>query len=199
MKKSFIILFIFSFQNLVFSQDYESKILTYRDSINEVFGDPEQSILKESDLQDFQGLHFYEVDEDFEVKAKFKRIRNGKTFKMKTSTDRLPTYRPYGLLKFKINGVKETLTVYQNIELSKNKEYSDYLFIPFTDLTSGDESYGGGRYLDIKISDLSRATIDFNYCYNPYCAYNDTYSCPIPPSENHLEIAINAGVKKWHD
>jgi len=78
-------------------------------------------------------------------------------------------------------------------------DYADYLFIPFTDNTSGNESYGGGRYLDYKISDIknNKLLLDFNKAYNPYCAYTTGYNCPIPPAENDLKVAIKAGEKAF--
>jgi uncharacterized protein (DUF1684 family) len=172
----------------------------YRDSINKVFADPEQSILTDEDLEHFESLHFYPANQSYEVEVRFKRIKKGAEFEMKTTTERLPVYKPYGRVKFKVGKRKFKLTVYQNIEVIKMPGYEDVLFLPFTDLTSGDTSYGGGRYLDMRKSDIEvDGMIDFNLCYNPYCAYNPRYSCPIPPLENHLDIRIEAGVMKWHD
>jgi uncharacterized protein len=91
------------------------------------------------------------------------------------------------------------LNIYRNIDLSKKKEYKNYLFLPFLDLTSGNESYGGGRYIDMRIPKGNIITIDFNKAYNPYCAYNHKYSCPVVPDENNLNIEIKAGVKKFHN
>ena len=77
--------------------------------------------------------------------------------------------------------------------------YRDYLFIPFKDLTNGKESYGGGRYIDLRMRQLDKdkVILDFNKSYNPYCAFSEEYSCPIPPKENHLTIAIEAGEKNY--
>ena len=108
-------------------------------------------------------------------------------------------YIKFGEAHFKIDGKALVLNIYQNIELSKKKEYVDYLFLPFSDLTCGKESYIGGRYIDLKIPTSDTILIDFNTAYNPYCAYNHKYSCPIVPLENDLPVAINAGVKKFHD
>jgi uncharacterized protein (DUF1684 family) len=83
--------------------------------------------------------------------------------------------------------------------LTKQKEYVNYLFLPFSDVTSGDQSYLGGRYIDLKIPEGDLITIDFNKAYNPYCAYNSDYSCPLVPLENDLNVAIKAGVKKFHE
>lgn len=114
---------------------------------------------------------------------------------LESSTERTPIYRRYGYIYFELNGKKCRLTAYQNMELIKKEEYKNYLFIPFRDGTSGVESYGGGRYLDVTIPENETITIDFNLAYNPYCAYSYRYSCPVPPEENTLKIRIEAGEK----
>ena len=104
-----------------------------------------------------------------------------------------------GRLVFRLQGRTFKLPVYQNVELSMQPEYVNYLFLPFTDRTNGAETYGGGRYVDLHGPLGQRVTIDLNNAYNPYCAYSDRYSCPIPPTENHLDTEVRAGVKKYHD
>ena len=116
---------------------------------------------------------------------------------MKTTSDRAAEYRKYGELKFQLQGKKFKLNLYQNIKLSQRKGYEDYLFLPFTDASNGEGSYGGGRYIDFRIPKGKEVVIDFNKAYNPYCAYNGKYSCPIPPVENDISVAIKAGVKTW--
>lgn len=109
------------------------------------------------------------------------------------------TYVKYGTLRFRLNGRKQSLNVYRSLSLQANAKYKDYLFIPFKDKTNGMISYGGGRYLDLKTTDLkdNTYTLDFNKAYNPYCAYSDGFNCPIPPAANHLAIEIKAGEKKF--
>ena len=175
-------------------QTYEIKIKNYRDSIDRVFSDSRHSILPAKDLQHFEGLNYYPVDPKYRVIVEF-RHEEGRPFKMKTTTDRLVVYRKYGTIRFMIDADSLELAVYQNTELT-DPEYQDYLFCPFNDLTNGEETYGGGRYLDIRKGDLLKGYIDFNLAYNPYCAYNYKYSCPIPPAENHLSVSIKAGVKE---
>lgn len=177
------------------AQDYNQHITSYRDSINRVMADPTTSILSKELLNGFQGLKFYAPDEEWVVNAQFQRIKDGKVFKMKTTTTREPAYRPYGKLTFEKNGQSFNLTVYENVAFARNPKYDRSLFLPFTDLSNGDGSYGGGRYIDVNKADLDDLVIDFNKSYNPYCCYNDKYSCPIPPAENHLNIRVEAGVK----
>ena len=197
----FFISILWGFSILVNGQDnYHNEIQAERDSINRVFSDPEKSILLPRDLKTFQGLPFYDIEEKYRVKCNFTKIDDAEPFRMQTSTTRLPVYKPYGVLTFVLDGKTHQLTVYQNLELIKKEEYKNYLFIPFTDLTSGNESYGGGRYLDTTTEEVESGDfyLDFNRCYNQYCAYNPNYSCPIPPQENHLDVEIRAGVKNWH-
>jgi uncharacterized protein (DUF1684 family) len=119
------------------------------------------------------------------------------SFTMPTTTDRLPVYVQYGLVSFNLNGQEFNMPIFQNQSLVLTEEYEDYLFFPFTDLSNGFESYGGGRYIDLRLPNSDEIRIDFNKSYNPYCAYNGKYSCPIPPRSNDMNIEINAGVKKW--
>ena len=155
--------------------------------------------MEEEDLKQFRGLDFFPINEKFIVKAQFIRTQKEKKFEMKTTGARLPVYVKYGELHFKIEGQKFQLNLYQNIELTKKKGFEDYLFLPFSDATCGNESYLGGRYIDMRIPNSNQVIIDFNKAYNPYCAYNHKYSCPLVPLENNMKIAIKAGVKKFHD
>lgn len=167
--------------------------------LNEEYADPKESPLTEEDLKHFKGLDFYPIAQKYAVEAQFVKAQNEKPFKMKTSTTRLPEYVKYGELHFELDGKKLKLNVYQNVELAKKPGYEDYLFLPFSDLTCGKESYIGGRYIDMRFPKSDTVLIDFNTAYNPYCAYNHKYSCPIVPLENDLDVAILAGVKKFHD
>ena len=194
-------LFILLHLNLGFGQEKfdVSAVAKFQTELNEEYADAKKSPLTAEDLAVFKTLDFYPIDEKFFVVAKFLRTQKEKTFEMETSTDRKPLYVKYGELAFSIDGRDFKLNVYKNIELSKKKEYKDYLFLPFSDLTSGKESYIGGKYIDLRIPKGDTIVIDFNTSYNPYCAYNHKYSCPKVPLENDLDIEIKAGVKKFHD
>lgn len=176
-----------------------ASIEKFQKELNAEYADAKTSPLLPEDLKDFQSLDFYPADEKFYVVAKFIRTENEQPFEMKTTTARKPVYVKYGEAHFSIDGQDFKLNIYSNIELSKKKEYKDYLFLPFSDLTCGNESYIGGRYLDLEIPQGNTIVIDFNRSYNPYCAYNPKYSCPIVPLENDLKIEIRAGVQKFHD
>ena len=200
MKK--IALFIVCFWgSIVYAQDTTKEVsaLEYQQNLNKEFANPDESPLTSSDLKSFSGLDFYPIDDTYKVTAHFKRTENEAIFKMKTSTSRLPEYRKYGEISFELLGKTFQLNLYQNIELSQKKGFEDYLFLPFSDESCGQETYIGGRYIDLNIPTSDTIVIDFNKAYNPYCAYNHKYSCPRVPLENDLKIAILAGVKKFHD
>jgi uncharacterized protein (DUF1684 family) len=167
----------------------------FQRELNAEYKDATTSPLKDKDRKQFEGLDFFKFDSAYSVKASFKRFLDEEPFEMKTTTDRLPVYVKYGELSFELKGKFYKLNMYQNKELIKTEGYEDSLFLPFLDETNGLESYGGGRYIDTRIPEGDTLDIDFNKAYNPYCAYNEKYSCPIVPRENYLKTRIEAGVK----
>lgn len=180
------------------AQCTETSSKAFQNQLNKEYADEKESPLKKEDLAHFKALDFFEVNLNYCVEAQLVKTPKEKPFAMKTSGTRTPLYVKYGELHFTLDGKKCKLNIYRNIELSKKEQFKNHLFLPFTDLTSGVESYGGGRYIDLEATDKETMTIDFNQAYNPYCAYNEGYSCPIPPKENDLSIEIKAGVKKFH-
>jgi uncharacterized protein (DUF1684 family) len=163
-----------------------------QEKINQSYLDPERSVLLPEDFENFTGLEFYPIDSKYIVKAEFVRTPDEKPFLMPTTTERLPEYVKYGEAHFQLEGKNLVLSLFKATDRESN-----YLFLPFTDLTSGDGSYGGGRYLDFELPVEDVLLIDFNKAYNPYCTYNPRYSCPIPPEENDLLVRIEAGVKDF--
>ena len=192
-------LFLLLLLNVVTISAQETSSKEFQQTLNKEYGDKEESPLTEEDFKTFKGLDFYPIDEKYIVEATFIRTPEEKIFKMKTTGTRTPEYVKYGQLIFSLDGQEFKLNLYQNIDLIKKEGFADYLFLPFSDLTCGKESYIGGRYIDMRIPKSDMVSIDFNKAYNPYCAYNHKYSCPIVPLENDLQIAILAGVKKFHD
>ena len=190
-----LLIFFLLCSNLTFSQHNEKEVLKYQKELNESYLNPESSPLKEDELKDFKGLNFYPYNEKFVVKATLEKLENQPVFKMPTSGTNKPDYKRYGILHFTIDNKKFQLEVYQNLDLIKRKGYKKHLFLPFIDETSGNETYGAGRYLDIEIPDGSEIVLDFNKAYHPYCAYTIGYSCPITPDVNFLKTEILAGVK----
>ena len=173
---------------------------TFLDGRDAEFRNEEKSPLTTEDFPRFKGLSYFDMDKQFRVQAKFMRTADEKYFQMPSSSGIATKFVKYGLLSFRLLGADQTLNVYQvgpDVR-AKYPEYADLLFIPFRDQTSGLESYSVGRYIDIKIPSGETLTIDFNLAYNPNCAYGrDDYSCPIPPKENFLKVAIRAGEKTF--
>ena len=170
----------------------------YQQKLNASYKDASKSPLKKKDLKDFKGLDFFPVDSTFIVTAKLTKTENAPIFEMATTTDRKPLYKEYGKLNFTLKGKDLELTIYQSQDDSRDEKYKNYLFLPFTDDTSGEESYGGGRYMDVMTTDINidnTIELNFNNTYNPYCAYNDRYSCPLTPRKNYLDVEVKAGIK----
>jgi len=166
-------------------EEYKSEFLT-----------DERSPLKQEDLQ---WLDFYPPNKKAVVKARFVLTPESENFELPTYSGVTRTYRKWGEAYFKFGKDSSRLSVYQNMKLIANPDYEDYLFLPFTDETNDESTYGGGRYLDMsrKDTDDGMITIDFNRCYNPWCAFSDGYNCPIPPAENFLPYRVEAGEKKF--
>ncbi|MDC6352470.1 DUF1684 domain-containing protein [Zeaxanthinibacter sp. PT1] len=174
----------------------EEEILLFQQEMNRQFRDPESSPLPDRYRADFEGLDFYEPDTNFRVVARLERTPEALPFSMPTTTDRLALEVVYGVAYFELQGETYQLEVYQEAG-SADEADTSYLFLPFTDLTNGEETYSGGRYLDLDIPDGDSLLIDFNRAYNPYCVYNKKYSCPIVPKVNHLATAVRAGLKDF--
>lgn len=165
--------------------------------MNSNFKDASKSPLKKKDLKAFEGLDFFKFDSTYVVTAKLKRTPEAEPFKMKTTTDRLADYRQYGIISFELEGKTHSLSIYQNLSLLDDPDYTDYLFLPYLDNTNGVTSYSGGRYVEGSIPEGDEIIIDFNQTYNPYCAYNEKYSCPIVPRTNYIDADVKAGVKAF--
>jgi len=172
-------------------------ITAHREKQEATFRDPKETPLLPKDRKRFKGLDYYPIDLRYRVEARFVRSENPVFFKMKTTTSRLPDYVKYGEVHFTLEGRPFKLEVYQSPDIIQRPGYEDYLFIPFTDPTNGDETYDVGRYLEFRIPETEAVIVDFNKAYNPYCSYSPNYSCPIPPEANHLNAAIPAGEKRF--
>ncbi|MDW5290508.1 DUF1684 domain-containing protein [Formosa sp. PL04] len=169
-------------------------------SLNGSFKDASTSPLKKKDRKVFKGLDFFEVDSTYIVKAKLKHTPDSTFFEMPTTTERLAKQRVFGIVTFKIKDEDFNLKIYESQDLLDEEGYEDYLFLPFLDLTNGESTYGGGRYIELRVNNKEKdsiITIDFNTAFNPYCAYNEKYSCPIVPRVNYLNTEITAGVKAF--
>ena len=184
--------------NLSFAQDnFDKSIEDFRKKYMKEFLENERAPLKDEEA--LSHMRFFEPNENFKVIATFEKTPEAKSFDMPTFSGIRKPYIQYGWLSFEIDGKKHKLAVYQNLKLRLVPQYRDHLFLPFKDKTNANGSYGGGRYIDVKKSDIrdGKMVLDFNKAYNPWCAYADGFSCPIPPSENHLKIEVLAGEKEY--
>lgn len=175
---------------------YEDELYSYREEYKRGFLNDEQSPLTADDTS---YLNFYAPDESYKVTAKVDLTSDAEPFEIPTVSGATKKYREFCILHFKINDTAAQLHVYQSLKLLNDPHYKNHLFVPFTDATTYTETYGGGRYIDLSLDDIrdKEVILDFNKCYNPWCAYADGYSCPIPPKENRLDVAIKAGEKMF--
>ncbi len=146
-----------------------------------------------------EGVSFFPPDTDYRVTGTFTRTEDARPFNMATTTGKPAEYVEYGIFRFTLEGKKQSLTVYRRIAHIRSPLYRDLLFVPFLDKTNGASTYAGGRYLDVRIGDIEEGqlTLDFNRAYNPYCVYNEGFSCPIPPRQNTISVAVPAGEKDF--
>ncbi|MBC7568660.1 MAG: DUF1684 domain-containing protein [Spirosoma sp.] len=186
-------LFLFLSSTAFGQMAYTDSIERHRDAYRADFLKPGNGPLKNE--ADVAALRFFAPDSAYRVIATAQRTLNAEPFDMPTYSGKTSPYVSYATLSFTLNGQPCQLTVFRSLRLASNPKYRDYLFLPIKDATSGGETYGGGRYLDLRLGSIreGKLLLDFNKAYNPYCAYSDGYSCPIPPAGNRLTVAINAG------
>ncbi len=149
--------------------------------------------------EDLTYVQFYAPDSTYRVTATVELTPKAEPFEMPTYNGKTRTHVSYAILSFALKGKKQQLTLYRNLNVIRLPEYRDYLFLPFKDATSTKETYGGGRYIDLRKGDIQdgHVILDFNKAYNPYCAYQEGYPCPIPPKHNLLSVAVEAGEKAY--
>ena len=194
-----IVRIVFFISYILISSFVFAQSKTYKDSIESYF----RKYVKEHEVvhgKEKEFMAFFPVNEKFRMSCGFERTMNSPWFRMESSGAIKKNYRVYGIIHFTINDTAVTLNVYQSQDLMASSQYKDHLFIPFTDATSGQETYESGRYIDLEIKDITndKVMIDFNKAYNPYCAYvSGKFNCPIPPAENRLAVAITAGEKSF--
>jgi uncharacterized protein len=167
-------------------------ILRERLAKDEAFRSDKDSPVPAKDRVDYRGLSYYPVDPNLRFSAALHRYPGPKQVRLSTNTGEIRRGLRYGFFDFQVGGSTCRLQVYR---LEDSPESGASLFIPFRDSTSGRETYASGRYIDLKENTSGIYDLDFNRAYNPYCAYNSEFSCPIPPEENTLNLPIRAGEK----
>ncbi len=167
-----------------------NELHSFRAEKDRFFAKDSHSPLTAAQKHHFKGLHYFPENRALRVEVALEEFPTQETIQMQTTTGNLQTYTRFGTIRFKVEGHEVALTVY-----ASRGSY----FLPFTDSLAGIETYSAGRYLEpIPVSN-GKYLVDFNYAYNPYCAYNETWSCPITPAENRLTVPIRAGEKSFHE
>lgn len=181
---------------LSYCQNYAAEMATFRGKYIADLLQDEHAPIRPKDIKH---ISFFPADTSYVVLAAFEPATDTTSFLIPTHSEKRKPYRQYGIVKFQLKGKTYSLHTYQSVTLSKKEAYKHHLFLPFKDLTNYESTYGGGRYLDLSTTDIKDGNliIDFNKCYNPYCAYAEGYSCPIPPDENKLPVKITAGEKMY--
>ena len=152
------------------------------------FSEDSQSPLSMKQKASFTGLSYFPENSALRMESAVERFAEQDEIKIQTSTGDIRYFQRYGRFEINIEGHVEALTIYLN-------EFG--YFLPFVDGLAGIETYPSGRYLEPEQLANGKFLIDFNYAYNPYCAYNDSYSCPLTPRENHIKIPIRAGERMF--
>ncbi len=172
---------------------FEKEVLSLRVDKDSYLRNDMDSPIPPIERSGFKGLNYFPPDEGYRVISKLERFDMPKHIMMATSTGTRQAYMRYGAFTFEVKGRSLKLIVYKSAE----DPYARSLFIPFSDETSGRETYAAGRYLDLEEQGGDDYELDFNMAYNPYCAYSEDYTCPIPPVENKLPVKILAGEKNY--
>jgi uncharacterized protein len=162
----------------------------FRAEKDALFGGHSQSPLTSEQRKNFQGLSYFPENDGLRLEVKVDEFKEKERFEMQTSTGDVQVYEKFGRFKFNVDGEEAELTIYQS---------QHGYFLPFVDSLAGKETYPAGRYLEPEPLPGGRFFVDFNLAYNPYCAYNEMWSCPITPAENRLKVAIRAGEKLFHE
>jgi uncharacterized protein len=169
-------------------------VLEERSAKDEEFKSGKDSPIPEQDRSGFRGLSYYPVNTDLRFSARLYRYPGPKQVRLGTNTGEIRRALRYGYFEFQIEGQVCRLQAYR---LDDGNSGAASLFIPFRDATSGRDTYAAGRYIDLKENTSGMYDLDFNRAYNPYCAYNSKFSCPVPPEENMLKVAVRAGEKNY--
>lgn len=175
---------------------WAAELREHREEKDEFFAEHRQSPIPHDEREAFEGLSYYEPDPDYRVEATFERLPRGEdaeTVEMEMTAGEPTEYVRVGRLRFERAGGERTLSAYAPADEPDRAS----LFVPFRDATSGEATYGAGRYVELEVEgdldDGATVPLDFNLAYHPFCAYNESFACPLPPQENVLDVAIEAG------
>ncbi len=200
MAKTILIISCFAILSFAKAQrgNYLEEIKAWQEELNNEYLDPYKSPLSDAERAKFKGHTFYPIQENYRVEAKFESTPDSKPFPLGTSKGTTQVYKRIGILHFELGGKEFTLEAYLQQQRFRLPGQPSYVFLPLVDATTGEATYGGGRYMHYEgIPEGDLWVIDFNKLYNPNCAYNDKYECPKVPEPNYLPIKIEAGIKGY--
>ena len=166
----------------------------FRAEKDEFFRADEESPIAHEERPSFSGLKYFDPDPSLRFETRLQRYPNPASVMMTTSKGTRQLFNRVGYFVILLDGKEVRVQAYQSAERDEPS-----IFVPFRDSTSGKESYGAARYLDLEVEHGDEYAVDFNYAYNPYCAYSEDYVCPLPPQENWLGAPIRAGERKYHE
>jgi hypothetical protein len=181
-----ILLILLSFIFNGNDDSYQQEIDNYWDDRIDFLQNSEASPYIQRNLP-YQPISYYKADKKYKVNATLDRFTKRSVLSIQNSDGTTTNYLRFAFANFKLNGKQQRLLILKTLG------FGTIYFTAFADQTSGETTYGGGRYLDLEIGKSNDIIIDFNKAYNPYCAYVDDYTCPLPPKENLLTIRIEAG------
>jgi len=196
-KLTFIIVLVVAIVSIIYSlsgglspEQHAEEIAKHRDETDRFMKFSDESPFSQSDKK-YEGLKYFEPNLKYRIKARFESSDDQKPFTLETNDGKQKQYLTYGTAYFELDNKKESLLILENVE-------EEELFLAFGDETSAISTYGAGRYLDVTHSGGNSILLEFNKAYNPFCAYVDDYTCPLPPRQNLLEVAILAGEKTYN-
>jgi uncharacterized protein (DUF1684 family) len=175
-------------------ETWKRALLRFREEKDEFFRAGDDSPLPHSERERFQGLKYFDPDPAFRFETRLRRYEGTNSVIMATSKGTRQLFNRVGYFEVTMRDSPVRLQAYQSAERMDLN-----LFVPLRDTTSGRETYGSGRYIDLEVEHNDEYALDFNYAYNPYCAYSEAYVCPLPPRENWVTAEIRAGEKKYHE
>jgi len=165
-----------------------SDLYDFRAEKDQFFASHPQSPLTAAQKQEFKGLTYFPENEGLRLEVEVQKFPQKNVVEIQTSTGEVRIYNRFGRFYFEIDGQEASLTIY-------NTDFG--YFLPFVDSLANTETYGAGRYLEPEPLENGIFLVDFNMSYNPYCAYNELFSCPLTPFENRIKVPIRAGEKMF--
>lgn len=178
---------------MTFDEDaWREELLENRAEKDRFFAEHPQSPIPPDEREDFDGLAYYDAAPSFRVETTVEIHDDPEPAVMETTVDTEVRYERVATLSFTVTGTEQTLAAYQ-----QNNDDQNQWFLPFRDKTTGQQTYHNGRYMELELGNTDEipdiVTLDFNLAYSPFCAYSDTFACPLPPEENWLDVEIKAG------